>query len=236
MTSYKALSIAESPSAGLDFDIELDDSSSAQDCIEDRTRQQHPLSDLRMHQIHSSDSDSKSASFNTSVSNGPPANYICPITLKLMLEPMNDGCGHSFDKEAILDWLEYHGRCPISLKPLSIAELHPNQPLASRIQQWRCSHGCGGVNGETPFDEEEEQVSRAIKDDMLNRQNESLSKVERMLLPQERQVFRLIHDRSVDLRRVRQKRHCIWTFAAIGASILLVAAFLSLRRMQEAEN
>jgi hypothetical protein len=236
MATYKPLSIADSPSAGLDFDIELDDSRS-QDGIEHRTLQQHPLSDLRMDQIHSSDSasDSHSASFSFSVSNGPPANYICPITLKLMQEPMNDGCGHCFDKEAIIDWLEYHGRCPISLKPLSLAELHPNQALASRIQQWRSKHGCGGVDGETPFDEEE-QVSRAIKDDMLNRQNESLSKVERMLLPQERQVFRLIHNRSVDLRRVRRKRHCIWTFAAIGASILLVAAFLSLRRMQEAEN
>jgi len=59
----------------------------------------------------------------------PPANYICPLTLQLMDDPVNDNCGHTFERRAILQWLDRSGRndksrnrweavCPISQKPL----------------------------------------------------------------------------------------------------------------------
>ena len=66
----------------------------------------------------------------------PPANYICPLTLQLMEDPVQDSCGHTFDRRAILEWLDrssgngnsnsnsssIHHRaavCPISRKPLT---------------------------------------------------------------------------------------------------------------------
>jgi len=55
----------------------------------------------------------------------PPQNYICPLTLQLMEFPIHDGCGHTFERRAILQWLEANsddGRnepvCPISRKPM----------------------------------------------------------------------------------------------------------------------
>jgi hypothetical protein len=66
----------------------------------------------------------------------PPANYICPLTLQLMEDPVQDSCGHIFERRAILELLDRssgsnsdsgnissnsHSRaavCPISRKPL----------------------------------------------------------------------------------------------------------------------
>ena len=69
----------------------------------------------------------------------PPANYICPLTLQLMEDPVQDSCGHTFERRAIMEWLDrssgnsgndnsnsgsgsIHRRaavCPISRKPLT---------------------------------------------------------------------------------------------------------------------
>lgn len=55
----------------------------------------------------------------------PPQNYICPLTLQLMEFPVHDGCGHTFERRAIVQWLgatNTHNRnepiCPISRKPM----------------------------------------------------------------------------------------------------------------------
>ncbi|OEU14587.1 hypothetical protein FRACYDRAFT_269613 [Fragilariopsis cylindrus CCMP1102] len=50
----------------------------------------------------------------------PPQNYICPLTLQLMEDPVNDECGHTFERRAILDWLKTSGNgcCPLSRKPM----------------------------------------------------------------------------------------------------------------------
>ncbi len=51
-----------------------------------------------------------------------PANYICPLTLQLMEDPVQDSCGHTFERRAILEWLDrsnhHESVCPISRKPL----------------------------------------------------------------------------------------------------------------------
>ena len=51
-----------------------------------------------------------------------PANYICPLTLQLMEDPVQDSCGHTFERRAILEWLDrsnhHEAVCPISRKPL----------------------------------------------------------------------------------------------------------------------
>jgi hypothetical protein len=70
----------------------------------------------------------------------PPFNYVCPLTLRLMEAPVYDLCGHAFERAAISDWLEYHNMCPISRRPMEIADLVPSPILQSRIQQWEEEH------------------------------------------------------------------------------------------------
>lgn len=51
-----------------------------------------------------------------------PANYICPLTLQVMEDPVQDSCGHTFERRAIMECLDrsnqHEAVCPISRKPL----------------------------------------------------------------------------------------------------------------------
>ena len=47
----------------------------------------------------------------------------CSITLDVAYEPVTCPCGHLFDREAIRAWLIQHGTCPISRRPVMIADL-----------------------------------------------------------------------------------------------------------------
>ena len=49
-----------------------------------------------------------------------PSTFICPLTLQIMEDPVQDNCGHTFERNAIVQLLEqnYEGVCPISQKPL----------------------------------------------------------------------------------------------------------------------
>lgn len=46
---------------------------------------------------------------NTGGGNGSskiPPYFICPITLEIMAEPTITQCGHMFDKDAIIKWIQ----------------------------------------------------------------------------------------------------------------------------------
>ena len=92
--------------------------------------------------------------FQEVVKKSPPSSYICPLTLRIIKEPVSDECGHTFEKDAIYNWLEIHdnqdcggGFCPISRKPLCKEELYPNIGLKNRIQQWKSIHSQQHNNG-----------------------------------------------------------------------------------------
>lgn len=94
----------------------------------------------------------------------PPSNYICPLTLQLMEDPVHDSCGHTFERRAMLEWLKGSSHeqavCPISRKPLvplggresaSCGEkdndsccydrvLRRNKNLQRRIQEWKLKY------------------------------------------------------------------------------------------------
>ena len=67
---------------------------------------------------------------------GVDPDLLCALTGCVMKNPVSSPYGHTFEKEAILSWLEQNGSvCPITGKPLTAAQLKPNEAVASKVLQ-----------------------------------------------------------------------------------------------------
>mmetsp|Transcript_45766 Transcript_45766/g.111590 ORF Transcript_45766/g.111590 Transcript_45766/m.111590 type:complete len:331 (+) Transcript_45766:167-1159(+) len=131
---------------------------------------------------------------NRKKANKIPPNYICPLSLKLMSDPMNDNCGHTFDRQAIFDWIDYTTAkndrrnrrqflgyslanttgaggccsvCPISRRPMDKADLFHNGRLKAQIEEWkdRYDHP-DGYDYDHEDEEDEDHVNVNVKPDM----------------------------------------------------------------------
>ncbi|MDJ0652219.1 MAG: hypothetical protein QNJ27_04370 [Simkaniaceae bacterium] len=61
--------------------------------------------------------------------------FICPLTLETLLDPVIDEHGHTFEKSAIETYLQRENACPIDRQP--IHSLIPNRSLKQIIQNWQ---------------------------------------------------------------------------------------------------
>eukprot|EP01119_Soliformovum_irregulare_P015513 TRINITY_DN436_c0_g2_i1.p1 TRINITY_DN436_c0_g2~~TRINITY_DN436_c0_g2_i1.p1 ORF type:complete len:450 (+),score=140.24 TRINITY_DN436_c0_g2_i1:79-1428(+) len=82
----------------------------------------------------------------------PPEEFLCPITRDLMIHPVMDKEGHSFESMAILTWLLTKDVCPMGREKISASELCPNRALRSLIEKYNTAHG------ETPNDADDRQL------------------------------------------------------------------------------
>jgi len=60
--------------------------------------------------------------------------YYCPITSELMTDPVISKDGHSYEREAIENWIRLKGVSPITRNSLTTGELRPNNALYELIQ------------------------------------------------------------------------------------------------------
>jgi hypothetical protein len=71
-----------------------------------------------------------------------PFEFVCPITLQVMVEPLMTRTGFNFERAAIFDWLEQgSGSCPLTRTPLTACDLITNTRLKTRICYWRANNG-----------------------------------------------------------------------------------------------
>ena len=63
-----------------------------------------------------------------------PEEYVCPLTMDIMAEPLLSREGHHYEREAILNWVSEHGTSPLTREPLRPSQLVPNRALKFRIQ------------------------------------------------------------------------------------------------------
>ena len=63
------------------------------------------------------------------------AAFYCPITGSIMLDPVIDREGNSYERSAIEKWIHEHNRSPITRNPLSIKDLIPNRVLQQTIEK-----------------------------------------------------------------------------------------------------
>lgn len=92
-----------------------------------------------------------------------PEEFICPISLSLMKDPVMSKDGKNFEKKAILDWLNLGNvNCPLTRQPLKPSLLAPNAHLKLKIQRWRKEN----VQGTADLDDDEASCSSDMDADV----------------------------------------------------------------------
>jgi hypothetical protein len=72
----------------------------------------------------------------------PPAEFVCPLTKKLIKEPIMSRYGNHFERTAILDWLNKgNNYCPVTGNPLRPSMLVSDKTLQWKINYWAKKHG-----------------------------------------------------------------------------------------------
>jgi hypothetical protein len=69
----------------------------------------------------------------------PSGTFLCPITHELMVDPVIDPDGNSYERHAIEDWLGQNNTSPITRAPLLATDLRPNRALKIAIAEYRQS-------------------------------------------------------------------------------------------------
>jgi hypothetical protein len=65
-----------------------------------------------------------------------PADYLCPITHDVMVDPVVTADGQSYERVAIEQWLLHSAMSPLTGEPLAHLALTPNMALRRLIQEW----------------------------------------------------------------------------------------------------
>ena len=94
-----------------------------------------------------------------------PESFKCPISGVLMVEPVIDPDGHTYDRSNIERWLARNRKSPITRKPLKSEMLTPNRALADSIVAFKpmlelSKEDDGDVEEEEEEEEEEDAEER----------------------------------------------------------------------------
>ena len=65
-----------------------------------------------------------------------PKEYICPITKRIMMDPVLAFDGHSYEREAIEDYLKINNKSPITGEEAQYLIVFPNHKLKADIQKF----------------------------------------------------------------------------------------------------
>ena len=70
-----------------------------------------------------------------SAQDGSPPEFLCPITMEAMTDPVFAADGHVYDRASIESYLETHDTSPLTNEPLATKSLTPNDALRSRLRE-----------------------------------------------------------------------------------------------------
>jgi len=63
--------------------------------------------------------------------------FLCPINQTIMTDPVSDPEGNSYERSAIMQWLQRNQTSPVTRNPLTPANLVPNRALQYAIEQYK---------------------------------------------------------------------------------------------------
>jgi len=67
-----------------------------------------------------------------------PAEFTCPLTMKLMKHPVSTPYGQTYEAAAIVEYInDYQNRCPKTGQPLSKVDLTEDKRLIKKITKWK---------------------------------------------------------------------------------------------------
>ena len=69
-----------------------------------------------------------------------PNEFLCPIGLTIMKDPVIGPDGHTYELTAITEWLLQHDVSPITRQQMSVNRLRPNIALRKMIEDWLVAH------------------------------------------------------------------------------------------------
>ncbi|CAN0193713.1 unnamed protein product [Scytosiphon promiscuus] len=72
---------------------------------------------------------------------GVPEEYMCPLTLEVMIDPVVCEDGHSYERGALEAWLRNHNTSPMSNARLTSNMMVPNHALRNSIEAFRRERG-----------------------------------------------------------------------------------------------
>jgi hypothetical protein len=84
-----------------------------------------------------------------------PEEFVCPITQQLFHDPVMDCLKHTYERNAILEWIGAHGTCPLTRRPMKPSNLIPNVLMETRIALWKHENGLETMFAKSEYDEEE---------------------------------------------------------------------------------
>ena len=70
-------------------------------------------------------------------SHGAPEGFCCPITHKVMKDPVLCADTHSYERKAIVEWFEKKATSPVTGEMLKTKELRANVALKDAIEDWK---------------------------------------------------------------------------------------------------
>ena len=74
-----------------------------------------------------------------------PFHLVCPITRSIMIDPVIDPDGNSYERAAIVDWLGRERTSPVTRASLAPSQLKPNRALKEAIEEYKSNGGRAGV-------------------------------------------------------------------------------------------
>ena len=66
-----------------------------------------------------------------------PHEYLCPITIMPMNDPVIASDGQTYERSAITEWLSSHNTSPMTREPMSVTSLQSNSTLKRLIQNFQ---------------------------------------------------------------------------------------------------
>ena len=96
------------------------------------------------------------------------ADFICPISLEIMRNPVSDRDGINYEEEEILAWLRTSNTSPSTRRPLFAADLRPNRVLKEQIERYLSQTSAAPVPAVSPFADAPLTVSGVLEGDVLN--------------------------------------------------------------------
>ena len=78
-----------------------------------------------------------------------PKHLICPLSGKMMNQPVTTKYGYNFEKSNLVNWLCKNGNiCPISYQPLEMRQVVPNITLRMELRKFLSDNGIDVVDNE----------------------------------------------------------------------------------------
>ncbi len=75
-----------------------------------------------------------------------PQEFICPITQELMDDPVIGNDGQTYERKAIVQWLQTNNKSPMTREPMTLGDIKPNYALKSMIERFKKDNGITTTN------------------------------------------------------------------------------------------